>query len=135
LVKVKEITDTISKTKTIKVLRLEGNTIAPLAAAVLGKALENHPEIERFIGNDIFTGRLKDEIPLSLVNFIFYGFCGNFFGGKKKLDCFCYSRSQYVALLRQVVHIWLKSTCQTMHSVRSAWTHWSIFFRVQHVSH
>jgi Ran GTPase-activating protein 1 len=49
-------------------LRLEGNTIAPLAAEVLGKALEKHPEIERFIGNDIFTGRLKDEIPLSLVD-------------------------------------------------------------------
>ena len=52
--------------KSIKVLRLEGNTIAPAAAEELGKALRMHPELERFIGNDIFTTRLKDEIPLAL---------------------------------------------------------------------
>jgi Ran GTPase-activating protein 1 len=49
------------------VLRLEGNTISPEAAEELAKVLVKHPEFERFIGNDIFTGRLKDEIPLSLV--------------------------------------------------------------------
>ncbi len=48
-------------------LRLEGNTISPEAAEELAKVLVKHPEFERFIGNDIFTGRLKDEIPLSLV--------------------------------------------------------------------
>ena len=28
--------------------------IAPAAAEELGKALKEHPELERFIGNDIF---------------------------------------------------------------------------------
>jgi Ran GTPase-activating protein (RanGAP) involved in mRNA processing and transport len=46
---------------------LEGNTISPEAAEELAKVLVKHSEFERFIGNDIFTGRLKDEIPLSLV--------------------------------------------------------------------
>lgn len=62
----KEIASTILNCQTIKVLRLEGNTISPEAADELSKALIKHPELERFIGNDIFTGRLKDEIPLAL---------------------------------------------------------------------
>jgi Ran GTPase-activating protein 1 len=48
------------------VLRLEGNTISPEAAQELANELELHPELKRFIANDIFTGRLKDEIPLAL---------------------------------------------------------------------
>ena len=52
----------------LKVLRLEGNTIAPAAAEELGKALKERKTLERFIGNDLFTGRLIDEIPLALVN-------------------------------------------------------------------
>lgn len=63
---VKELVDEILKMKQMQVLRLEGNTISPEAAEELARALEKHPELERFIGNDIFTGRLKDEIPLAL---------------------------------------------------------------------
>ena len=63
---VQELVDAILSQKCIKVLRLEGNTISPEAAEHLAVALEKHPELERFIGNDIFTGRLKDEIPLAL---------------------------------------------------------------------
>ena len=63
---VKELVDEIRKMKRMQVLRLEGNTISPEAADELARALESHPELERFIGNDIFTGRLKDEIPLAL---------------------------------------------------------------------
>ncbi len=48
-------------------LRLEGNTIGPEGAEELARALEKQAKLERFIGNDIFTGRLKDEIPLALV--------------------------------------------------------------------
>jgi Ran GTPase-activating protein 1 len=61
-----EIVKSILECKTLQVIRLEGNTISPEAAEELGKALEKHPELERFIVNDIFTGRLKDEIPLAL---------------------------------------------------------------------
>lgn len=56
----------IASTPNLKVLRLEGNTISPDAAEELAKSIEKQ-KIERFIGNDIFTGRLKDEIPLALV--------------------------------------------------------------------
>lgn len=62
----REFVDSIIRTKPLKCLRLEGNTISPAAAEELAKALATHPELERFIGNDIFTGRLKDEIPLAL---------------------------------------------------------------------
>ncbi len=48
-------------------LRLEGNTISPQAAEEIGKALKEKKSLQRFIGNDLFTGRLKDEIPLALV--------------------------------------------------------------------
>lgn len=51
----------------LRVLRLEGNTISPEAAEELAKALKQKKTLERFIGNDLFTGRLKDEIPLALV--------------------------------------------------------------------
>jgi Ran GTPase-activating protein (RanGAP) involved in mRNA processing and transport len=64
---VKEIVEVLAKTPAMKVLRLEGNTIAPLAADELAKALKQTKALERFIGNDLFTGRLKDEIPLALV--------------------------------------------------------------------
>lgn len=50
----------------LRVLRLEGNTISPEAAEELAKALKQKKTLERFIGNDLFTGRLKDEIPLAL---------------------------------------------------------------------
>lgn len=63
---VQEIVKSILNCKSMRVLRLEGNTISPEVAEELSKALMKHPELERFIVNDIFTGRLKDEIPLAL---------------------------------------------------------------------
>jgi Ran GTPase-activating protein 1 len=67
-----ELATAIANTTPLKCLRLEGNTISPVAAEELAKALVKHPELERFIGNDIFTGRLKDEIPLAL-----HSMCGS----------------------------------------------------------
>jgi Ran GTPase-activating protein 1 len=63
---VKDIVSQILKKEKIQVLRLEGNTISPEAADELSKALVKHPELERFIGNDIFTSRSKEEIPPAL---------------------------------------------------------------------
>lgn len=63
---VAELVSQIQQCKSMKVLRLEGNTISPEAADELSKSLEKHPELERFIVNDIFTGRLKDQIPPAL---------------------------------------------------------------------
>jgi Ran GTPase-activating protein 1 len=62
----RELVEAIVKKQPLKVLRLEGNTISPEAAEELAKAIGKHGELERFIGNDIFTSRLKDEIPLAL---------------------------------------------------------------------
>lgn len=69
----KEIHDAILNFKNLEVLILEGNTFSPEAADEISKALEKHPELQRFIANDIFTGRLKDEIPLALVRFFIKG--------------------------------------------------------------
>ena len=66
-----DLKQAILNTPNLKVLRLEGNTIAPEAAEELAEALETQ-KLERFIGNDIFTGRLKDEIPLALVIYFFH---------------------------------------------------------------
>lgn len=63
---VAELVSQMQQCKSMKVLRLEGNTISPEAADELSKSLEKHPELERFIVNDIFTGRLKDQIPPAL---------------------------------------------------------------------
>ena len=47
---------------------LEGNTLGIGAAKAIGKALESHPEIQEIQGKDLFTGRLKTEIPQALVS-------------------------------------------------------------------
>lgn len=62
----KELLEAMLKCPTMEVLRLEGNTISPEAAEELAKGLSKHGELKRFIANDIFTGRLKDEIPKAL---------------------------------------------------------------------
>ena len=69
--KAQELKQAILNTNNLKVLRLEGNTISPEAAEELAEAIEKQ-KLERFIGNDIFTGRLKDEIPLALVIHLFF---------------------------------------------------------------
>ncbi|UJR36401.1 hypothetical protein I4U23_029124 [Adineta vaga] len=64
---VKELCIAIEKCKPLKALRLEGNTINEEAATAIGKALAKHNEVERLIWNDLFTTRLKTEVPPSLI--------------------------------------------------------------------
>ncbi|CAF1113685.1 unnamed protein product [Rotaria sordida] len=64
---VKELCDAIEQYKQLVALRLEGNTINEEAATAIGKALEKHNEIQRLIWNDLFTTRLKTEVPPSLI--------------------------------------------------------------------
>ncbi|CAF0937403.1 unnamed protein product, partial [Didymodactylos carnosus] len=67
---VQEICDEIRKCQKLVALRLEGNTISEEAAKAIGIELEKHPEIEvnkRLIWNDLFTSRLKTEVPPALV--------------------------------------------------------------------
>ena len=47
-------------------MKLEANTLGVEAAKVMGDALASHPEFERAHWKDLFTGRLKTEIPDAL---------------------------------------------------------------------
>ena len=47
-------------------LKLEGNTLGVSAAEAIAAALRRHPEFERALWKDMFTGRLKTEIPPAL---------------------------------------------------------------------
>ena len=61
-----QVADKIKNTKTVKTLTFSGNTVGIEAAEVIGKALEGHPEFERAHWKDMFTGRMKTEIPPAL---------------------------------------------------------------------
>ncbi|CAG9531686.1 unnamed protein product [Cercopithifilaria johnstoni] len=50
----------------VEVLELRGNTVGVKAGQRLAHALEFHPELKRALWSDMFTGRLKEEIPLIL---------------------------------------------------------------------
>ncbi|XP_055906639.1 ran GTPase-activating protein [Eupeodes corollae] len=63
---VKEVTSAIDASKNLTYLRLEGNTLGVEAAAAIGKSLEKHPEFKKALWKDMFTGRLKNEIPKAL---------------------------------------------------------------------
>lgn len=45
---------------------MEGNTLGVDAARGIGNALKNHPEFQKALFKDLFTGRLKTEIPQAL---------------------------------------------------------------------
>ncbi|ESO83840.1 hypothetical protein LOTGIDRAFT_168884 [Lottia gigantea] len=61
-----ELVTSIETFSNLKALRLEGNTLGIEAAEAVGKALQKHPEFERALWSDMFTGRLKTEIPHAL---------------------------------------------------------------------
>jgi len=62
----REIVEAMNAMKDLRSLVLEGNTLGIGAARAIGKALERHPEIQQIHGKDLFTGRLKTEIPQAL---------------------------------------------------------------------
>lgn len=62
----KEIEREISEFKDLEALCLEGNTIGIDAAKAIARGLKNHPEFKRALWSDIFTGRMKTEIPPAL---------------------------------------------------------------------
>ncbi|XP_067948728.1 ran GTPase-activating protein 1-like isoform X2 [Watersipora subatra] len=61
-----EIVKAVEEQKVLKVLILEGNTMGVEAADLIGKALATHKEFQRAKWSDMFTGRLKTEIPPAL---------------------------------------------------------------------
>lgn len=47
-------------------MNLEGNSLGVDAACGIGEALKKHPEFKQALFKDLFTGRLKTEIPQAL---------------------------------------------------------------------
>lgn len=63
----KPVIEEIDKCSSLQCLNLEGNTLGVDAAKGIAKSLEKHPEFKRALWKDMFTGRMKDEIPKALV--------------------------------------------------------------------
>jgi len=61
-----EIVDAIKSAVDITALRLEGNTLGLEASIKIADALKGQKKLERALWSDIFTGRLRSEIPPSL---------------------------------------------------------------------
>lgn len=56
----------MSKCSDLTFLNLEGNTLGVEASKAISKGLETHPELKRALWKDMFTGRMKTEIPKAL---------------------------------------------------------------------
>lgn len=54
-------------------LDLEGNTLGVDAAKAIGETLKTRKHLSRALWKDMFTGRMKTEIPLALVISKFIG--------------------------------------------------------------
>ncbi|KAL8221847.1 UNVERIFIED_CONTAM: Ran GTPase-activating protein 1 [Gekko kuhli] len=63
-----EVIKEIEEFDGMEALRLEGNTVGVEAAKVIAKALEKKPELKRCHWSDMFTGRLRSEIPAALIS-------------------------------------------------------------------
>ncbi|KAL1264321.1 hypothetical protein QQF64_004676 [Cirrhinus molitorella] len=63
---VKEMVQEIEQCQGLQSLRLEGNTLGVEAAQAIAKSLEAKRELEQCHWSDMFTGRLRSEIPPSL---------------------------------------------------------------------
>lgn len=62
----KQVTEEIEKCSNLQYLNLEGNTLGVDASKEIAKSLEKRPEFRRAIWKDMFTGRMKTEIPKAL---------------------------------------------------------------------
>ncbi|KAL0858612.1 hypothetical protein ABMA27_012446 [Loxostege sticticalis] len=60
------IVDAINKCPDLQYLTLTGNTLGVAAAQAIARALEHHPELKVARFSDMFTGRMKTEIPPAL---------------------------------------------------------------------
>uniref|UniRef100_A0A1A9X068 Ran-GTPase activating protein 1 C-terminal domain-containing protein n=1 Tax=Glossina brevipalpis TaxID=37001 RepID=A0A1A9X068_9MUSC len=63
---VRDVVAALESRKVVHYLKLNGNTLGVGGAAAIGKALEKHPEFRKALWKDMFTGRLKAEIPQAL---------------------------------------------------------------------
>uniref|UniRef100_A0A8C7WTC7 Ran GTPase-activating protein 1 n=1 Tax=Oryzias sinensis TaxID=183150 RepID=A0A8C7WTC7_9TELE len=65
---VAELVRDIRRSSDLRALRLEGNTVGVEAAQTIAKALENKEMLQRCYWSDMFTGRLRSEIPTALMS-------------------------------------------------------------------
>lgn len=63
---VQDVVDALNKQTTVHYLNLDGNTLGVEAAEAIGEALKKHPEFRKALWKNLFTRRLKTEIPLAL---------------------------------------------------------------------
>ncbi|KAH8335875.1 hypothetical protein KR074_000576 [Drosophila pseudoananassae] len=63
---VQDVVDALNKQTTVHYLNLDGNTLGVDAAEAIGEALKKHPEFRKAQWKNLFTRRLKTEIPLAL---------------------------------------------------------------------
>uniref|UniRef100_A0A4W3H5M4 Ran GTPase-activating protein 1 n=1 Tax=Callorhinchus milii TaxID=7868 RepID=A0A4W3H5M4_CALMI len=63
-----EIIKQIEEFEGLQALRLEGNTIGVEAAQAIAKCLANKKDLENCHWSDMFTGRLRSEIPPALIS-------------------------------------------------------------------
>ncbi|XP_057682896.1 ran GTPase-activating protein 1b [Corythoichthys intestinalis] len=63
---VEELVQEIERYQHLRALRLEGNTLGVDAARAIAKALESKDRLQRCYWSDLFTGRLRSEIPIAL---------------------------------------------------------------------
>lgn len=68
----KEVIAAIADCPDLHFLNLEGNTLGVEAAKAIAKALESKKELKRALWKDMFTGRMKTEIPDALVSALFF---------------------------------------------------------------
>ncbi|XP_075689828.1 ran GTPase-activating protein 1 isoform X2 [Rhinoderma darwinii] len=64
----KEVIQEIDRYEGLQALRLEGNTVGVEAAKAIAKSLEKKPDLKRCHWSDMFTGRLRAEIPPALIS-------------------------------------------------------------------
>ncbi|KAI8042942.1 ran GTPase-activating protein [Drosophila gunungcola] len=63
---VQDVVDALNKQTTVHYLNLDGNTLGVEAAKAIGEALKRHPEFRKALWKNLFTRRLKSEIPEAL---------------------------------------------------------------------
>ncbi|KAK6629111.1 Ran GTPase-activating protein 1 [Polyplax serrata] len=61
-----EVVAAINSCTNLEYLNLEGNTLGVDASKAIAKALETKGELKRALWKDMFTGRMKEEIPKAL---------------------------------------------------------------------
>ncbi|XP_017033781.1 ran GTPase-activating protein [Drosophila kikkawai] len=61
-----EVVDALNNQSTVHYLNLDGNTLGVEAAQAIGEALKRHPEFRKALWKNLFTRRLKTEIPVAL---------------------------------------------------------------------